>query len=71
MKTYKTPTSEAVSLEANFEILGASLAIYNHDGRGLTNPEDYPEIFSTKGNQKRSAKNMAEVLATVKEELSR
>ena len=32
---------ELVSLEANWNILDMSLAIYNHDGRDLPNPEDY------------------------------
>ena len=40
-------------------------------GSTVTNIEDYDEMFSTKGNQKRAAKSMAEVLKCVKEELTK
>lgn len=38
-------------------------------GSTIESIEDYREMFSTKGNQKRAARGMAEVLSDVKEEL--
>lgn len=40
-------------------------------GSTVTNIQDYDEMFSTKGNQKRAATSMAEVLKCVKEELTK